>query len=153
MEDVRGGRVPLLQANNYTTWAINLGSFLETKGLWKTVEAGRPAGADDTNKGLDNRARAEIGLCLGDDHLFTWVECKTARSLWQALEQARQRMTRARQQSLTMQLVTLQNGWDEPVAKCLARAEVIRDSMTSAGDGPTTPLLMGLDTQRPASWV
>ena len=128
--------IPLLEADNYYTWAIKMECLLEIKGLWEAVETGLPVGADDITRRTDTRARAEIGLCLGNGHLSTLTECKTARSLWQALKTAGQANSQMRQLALYGQLLNLKKGPDEPASEYLARAKIIKRRLKSAGDQP-----------------
>lgn len=134
--------VPLLEADNYYIWAIKMECLLEIKGLWEAVKPGLPGVADDLTKTTDRRARAEIGLRLGNDHLSILKECKTSRSLWQALEKVCQRESQTRQLALYGQLLDLKKGPNEPVCKYVARAKIIRGQLISAGDQPKDHVLI-----------
>lgn len=136
-------KVPLLDGSSYATWAIKMEMVLESKGIWDTVENGLPTDPPPSDEVIkaDRKARAEMGLCLGDDHLSVFTENNSAKSLWQALKGIYQQKSQARKLVLNAQLIGLKKSSKESVAKYIARVKQIRDELIAAGDQPNDDLL------------
>ena len=120
--------LPLLDDNNYTTWAVRMEAALACKALDGAIaDGGVPPESDKLARGL-------IILHL-KDHLYPFVKkLDTAKAVWDKLEALYKARSKARINQLRRELAGLRKLTGESVTKYVARAEGLRDQLLQAGD-------------------
>ena len=119
--------VELLDVHNYATWRSKIKFLLITKGLWTAVTG------ESTDRDVDAKALAQIGLHVKDHHLPVLESCTTAKAAWEKLEAVYQAKSNARKRQLRKELAQLKMGAAEPLTKYVARAKQIQNQLKSAG--------------------
>lgn len=73
----------------------------------------------DTDRAGDANAPAAIGLHLAEQHLETFRDCSTAKTLWKTLAGLFGSKSQARRLQLKSELSALRLDTGEPLVKCL----------------------------------
>ena len=123
MEELSGKiGIERLDLDNYHTWSIRVECLLVTKGLWDHTQT-----TSETDASGDAKARAAIGMHLAEQHLETFMECKTAKVLWETLAVLFRRL------QLKNELSALHLESGEPLVKYVARAKRLQSQLRAAG--------------------
>ena len=111
-------RIEALTRDNFDTWKIQMKAILVKADLWKYVGgiqvkpeliAGDAASAEACNKWTetDEKAKAELILCISPAELKQIKNCDTSRAVWTKLEEIFQSKGPARKATLLKSLIQL----------------------------------------------
>ena len=96
-------RIEPLNAENYDTWKIQMRAILIKNDLWPYVDGTKScptgSGADDWKEN-DQKACADISLCIVPSELGQIGECKTSHEMWTKLKNTYQSKGPARKAAL-----------------------------------------------------
>lgn len=117
--------VKLKGRENYDTWRMAAKSYLVIKGYWKCVLK-VPTESKNDEVELDLKAWSEINLLL-DESIYSYIgDTTTAKTAWEALEQAFQDSGLCRKVGLLKELVQLQ------LVDCDSTEDYVNRMMTTA---------------------
>ena len=102
--------------------------MLTTKGLWEHTQT-----TSETDRAGDSKARAAIGLYLAEQHLETFREYATAKTLWETLAGLFRTKSQARRLQLENELSALRLETGEPLVKYVSRAKHLLSQLKAAG--------------------
>ena len=134
--------VERLDDNNYATWRTRMRFLLIVKGLWKAIESESPP------SDIDQRALAQIGLYVKEQHLQILERCGTAKDAWDGLDAVYRAKSTARKLQLRRELTQLKMATNEPVIKYFARAKDMLKPSCDAGT-ETADVDVALSSGRP----
>ena len=129
--------IPKLSDSNYATWAARMECHLTSSDVWAAV------GAADHEASA--KAKAIIGLAVGDQYLSLVMGCSTAKAAWDALKGLFAAQSSARKLALKKEFNGLSMEDGESSSKFVARAKALGEAMAAAGyELPDEEIIMSL---------
>jgi hypothetical protein len=131
MADVKVVIEPL-NDENYLSWSQNMQMFLITRDLWDVVESSISSGERESKASL--KARAIIGLHVGNQHKGAVMAAKSAAEAWQFLHEVYQGNSAARVMQLHQAVNSLKMTPEESVVNYVSRARALWHDLKGTGD-------------------
>jgi hypothetical protein len=121
-----------LNDKNWGTWAPRVKMVLTLEGYLGLVTEGLGNAPTPAEVLHDAKAKAVIGAHLSDNHLATFIASRSAKHLWDTLEDRFNQSNHTRRLTLRRELTSMKKQQTETISLYFARAQQLRDDLQGA---------------------
>lgn len=124
-----------LNANNYRHWSLRVQGVLEVKGCWSAIDPGFNDEEEitDKQKKIDHLAKSIFYLSVNDESLDDIIDCKTAKEIWETLQQIHTQYDTWHGLLLVRDFVNMQKQSSQSIGDYLMQRNALYNKVKNAG--------------------